>query len=81
MNIIDLYVNNLRKEDIDNFALKNNAKLSTSERDFIYDYIKNNYKEAIRKKDSFNLSLYKNKFSEENYQKINSLIKKYINYL
>lgn len=80
-NIIDLYINNLKKEDITNFASKNDINLSSSELDFTYDFIKNNYKDAIRNKDTFNLNKYKEKFSEENYLKIEKLIKKYISYL
>ena len=81
MNIIDLYISNMRKEDIINFALKNNITLNTQELDFIYNLIKNHYKELIQKKDTFNLSVYKNHLSEENYPKIESLIRKYLTYL
>ncbi len=81
MNIIDLYVNNLRKEDILNFAQKNDIYLNDNELDFTYNFIKNNYKEAIQNKDTFNLSAYKDKFSKENFPKIEKLIQKYINYL
>jgi len=81
MNIIDLYVSNLRKDDIMIFAKKNDINLSDSELDFIYNFIKNNYKEAIRNKDNFNLDEYKEKFSEENFYKIEKLLKKYISYL
>ena len=81
MNIIDLYVSNLRKEDIIGFAQKNNITLSDSELDFTYNFIKNNYKEAIQNKDTFNLSAYKDRFSSENYPKIEKLLQKYISYL
>lgn len=81
MNIIDLYVNNLRKEDISLFAQKNDINLNDNELDFTYNFIKNNYKEAIKNKDTFNLSAYKDKFSEENFVKIEKLLTKYINYL
>lgn len=81
MNIIDLYISNLRKEDIVMFANKNDINLSDNELDFTYNFIKNHYKEAIKNKDTFNLSAYRNKFSEENYLKIESLLKQYINYL
>lgn len=81
MNIIDLYIKNLRKEDIKYFANKNDINLSNEELDFTYIFIKENYKEAIDNKDSFDLSKYKNKFSEENFIKIEKLIQKYISYL
>lgn len=81
MNIIDLYISNLRREDVLLFAKKNSIELSDHELDFTYNFIKNNYKEAIRNKDSFDLSKYKDEFSEENYLKIEKLLKQYINYL
>ena len=81
MNIIDLYVRNLRKEDITLFAKKNDINLSDSELDFTYDYIKNNYQEAIKNKDTFNLSAYQDKFSPDNFKKIEQLLTKYISYL
>lgn len=81
MNIIDLYVNSLKKDDIVNFAKKNDIILSDNELDFTYNFIKNNYKEAIKNKDTFNLSAYKDRFSSENYEKIEKLLQKYISYL
>ena len=81
MNIIDLYISNLRKEDITNFAIKNDITLNNDELDFIYNLIKNHYKELIQNKSTFNLSTYKNNISEENYPKIEKLINKYLNYL
>lgn len=81
MNIIDIYVNSLKKEDIVNFAKKNDITLSDSELDFTYNFIKSNYKEAIKNKDTFNLSAYKDRFSSENYEKIEKLLQKYISYL
>ena len=44
MNIVDIYMNNLRKEDIINFALKKDIRLSNEELDFTYGFIKTHYK-------------------------------------
>ena len=63
--------------DINNFALKNNIYLSKEELDFIYKYIKENYLLLIDNPDNFNINDYKDKFSEDNYNKINSLINEY----
>ena len=81
MNIIDLYISNLRKEDIILFGEKNNIYLDEHELVFTYNFIKNNYKEVLKNKDNFDFSKYKKEFSEENYFKIEKLIKKYISYL
>lgn len=81
MDIIDLYVRNMSVSNVRDFAYKNNIALSDEETDFVYNFIKNNYREVIKNRDSFDLSAYKEKFSEENFQKIEKLIKKYISYL
>lgn len=81
MNIVDLYVRNLRGEDVVNFANRNGINLSKEEADFTYNFIKSNYKEVLKNKNSFDLNEYKEKFSEENFKKIENLIKKYISYL
>ena len=81
MNIVDIYMSNLRKEDIINFALKKDIRLSSDELDFTYDFIKKHYKEIMNDKYKYNFEDYRNKFSSENFEKINNLIKEYINYL
>ena len=81
MNIVDIYMSNLRKEDIVNFALKKDIRLSSDELDFTYDFIKKHYKEVMNDKYKYNFEDYRNKFSSENFEKINNLIKEYINYL
>lgn len=81
MNIIDIYINNLRKEDIVNFANKKDIRLSSSELDFTYEFIKSHYKEVMNNKYKYNFNDYRDKFSGENFNKINKLINEYINYL
>ena len=80
MNIVDIYMSNLRKEDIVNFALKKDIRLSSDELDFTYDFIKKHYKEIMNDKYKYNFEDYRSKFSSENFEKINNLIKEYINY-
>lgn len=74
-------INYLSKKDIADFACKYNIFLSRNELDFIYDFIKNNNQEILNNPKNFNLNLYKNKFSEENFTKLNNLYNKYIGYL
>lgn len=81
MNIIDIYMNNLRKEDVINFATQKNISLSNQELDFTYDFIKQHYKEIIKDKYKYNFDDYQDKFSKENFIKIKNLINEYINYL
>lgn len=81
INIIEKYINNLTKEDIIKFATNNNLTITNEEINFVYSFIKCNYKDILANPDSFDITIYKNKFSENNYNFINNLIKKYIKYL
>ncbi|MBO5475778.1 MAG: DUF2624 family protein [Bacilli bacterium] len=80
-NIISNYVERLTKEDIIKFANMNNLSVSDSEIDFVYTFIKRNYKNVLNNPNSFNLSLYREKFSEDNYLFLENLIKKYKNFI
>ena len=75
--IIERYINNLTKEDINNFASKNNIFLSNDELEFTYSFVKKNYKEVLGNPDLLILDRYKNKFSEENFVKIKKLFIEY----
>ncbi len=77
LNLVEPYINNISKNDINAFALKNNIKLNNNELDFIYNFIKTRYKEVLSNPNAFTLSKYRNNFSNENYVKINGLINRY----
>lgn len=77
INIIETFINNMRKEDIVKFAYKNNLKVTDHEIDFVYNFIKKNYHHILNNPSSFDLTLYKNEFSNENYLFIESLVNKY----
>ncbi len=76
-NIICNYVERLTKEDIIKFANMNNLSVTDNEIDFVYTFIKNNYKTVLNSPNSFNLAIYKDKFSNENYLFLDNLINKY----
>ena len=80
-NIIENYIKNLTKEDVNNFALNNNINLSSNELDFTYNFVKINYQDVLRKNNNFDFSKYQDQFSSDNYYKIEALIKKYSSYL
>ncbi len=67
----------MNKNDINNFAIKNNIYLNNNELNYIYSFIKNNYQELIDNPNNFNIDNYKDNFTNENYLKINNLIKEY----
>ena len=77
LNLIEPYINNITKNDINSFALKNNINLNTNELEFIYNFIKTRYKEVLNNPNNFSLTKYKNNFSNENFVKINGLINRY----
>lgn len=76
-NLICSYINKMQKEDIIKFAKKNNLVVSDAEIDFVYSFIKNHHQEVLKNPDSFDITLYKNQFSNDNYLFIKNLIDKY----
>ena len=75
--IIERYINKMKIEDVSNFAIKKNINLSENELEFTYNFIKKNWNQILSNPSSLNLERYKNVYSEENYNKINNLIKEY----
>ena len=78
-NIIERYINNLSKEQVNTFAVNNDIHLSGLELDFLYVFIKKNYKEILSNPRLLNFDRYKTKFSEENFAKIKKLFMEYLN--
>ncbi len=82
--LIENYIKNLRIENVNEFAIQNNIYLARNELEFVYSFIKENGIDVLNRK-SFDLSIYKDHFSEENYQKISMLLdiylRKYQDYL
>lgn len=77
IGLIEPYINNITKEQINTFALNNNINLNKNELDFIYNFIKTRYKDILSNPNSFSLTKYKNNFSNENFIKINGLVNRY----
>lgn len=74
MMFAEMYINNMTMEQFNSMALDNGIKLSKNELEFSFNFIKNNWKEVLANQDSFDLSMYKDKFSDDNYKKIEELI-------
>ena len=64
---------NLKKEDVQNFALKNNVYLSDAELDFTFLFVKKNWDTIIRNPNLLNFERIKDHYSPENYIKIQKL--------
>lgn len=80
-NIIKAYIRNMSMDDVRSFADRKGIILTDDELAYAFSYIKNNGEEMIDKPNSFDLSDHKSVFSNENYEKINKLLKEYIRYL
>ena len=76
-NLVKRYVSNLTKEQINDFALKNDVTLSESELDFVYVFVKKNWEMIFQNPNLLQLERYKKQFSEENFVKIQKLFAMY----
>lgn len=76
-NLISRYMNKITKEDINNFALNKNIYLNDEELSFTYEFIKKNWNQILSNPNMLNLDRYKNKYSEENFNKIKILFNEY----
>ncbi len=76
-NIIEKFILKMTKEDINNFAIKKGVQLNEHELNFIYEFIKKNYKEVLGNPALLNLNLYRQEFSEENFLKIEKIFNEY----
>ncbi len=76
-NIIERYMNMLKKEDVNNFAIKKNVFLSESELNFTYEFLKKNWQDILKNPNVFDINRYKNQFSEENFYKVKKIFDEY----
>ena len=66
-----------KKEDIKNFALQKRVNLTEEELNFTYECIKKNWQDILKNTKALQLERYKNKFSEENFNKIKKIFDEY----
>ena len=76
-NLIKAYMGRMTIQDINNFALSKNINLSPEELNFVYDFIGKNWEQVIRNPKLLNLERYRDRFSEENFNKIKKLFLEY----
>ena len=77
INIIKLYINKIKKEDIDKFLKTNNIFLNKKELDYLYNN-KNKY-ELVINEDLDTLNDIKDNISSSNYNKLLLLFNKFKN--
>ncbi len=73
--LIERYINNLSLHDLKNLAINKNINLSDEELTFSYNFIKTNWKNILNNHGIFDIEKYKDKFTEENFNKIKQLLK------
>lgn len=76
-NIIERYMQILKKEDVNKFAMSKNIFLSNNELDFTYDFIKKNWQGILKNPNLFEIERYKDKYSKENFGKVKQLFQEY----
>ncbi len=76
-SLIKNYMENLKMEDVNNFAIKNDVTLSPEELDFTYKFVKKNWETILSNPKLLNLNRYKEYYSEENFHKIQKLFQIY----
>ena len=76
-NLVKRYVSNLTKEQVNDFALKNAIVLSQEELEFVYAFVKKNWEMIFRNPNLLHLERYKDRFSAENFVKIQKLFTMY----
>ena len=84
-SLLERYINNLSIDQVNNYALANNISLNEEELNFTYSFIKKNWQNIFTNHGNFDISRYKDRYTEENYIKIVKLYKeslqKYSHYL
>ena len=76
-NLISRYMNRITKEDINNFAISKNIHLNDDELSFSFEFIKKNWNQILSNPNFLNFERFKDKYSNENYHKIQILFNEY----
>ena len=77
-SMINKYLNNLTKEQVNDFALSKNIILNEDELTFTYNFIKRNYSEVLKNPKLFDIDRYQNYYSPTTFEQIKKV---YIEYL
>lgn len=76
-NLVSRYMENLKVEEVNKFAISKNISLSKEELDFTYLFVKKNWEQVIKNPKLLNLERYKEHYTPENFQKIEKLFLEY----
>lgn len=76
-NLVERFMNNLSREQVNDFALKKGAYFNEEELNFTYDFIKKNWRSVISNPNLLNLDRYQNIYTPENFGKIKQVFNEY----
>lgn len=76
-NLVERFMNNLSREQVNDFALKKAAHFNEEELNFTYDFIKKNWRSVISNPNLLNLDRYQNIYTPENFGKIKQVFNEY----
>ena len=77
-NMINKYLNNLTKDQVNSFALSKNIFLNDEELDFTYNFIIKNHDEILNNPNLFDIDRYQGYYSPTTFEQIKKV---YIEYL
>ncbi len=77
--VIEKYMNSLDIIKLNTLAIKKEIFLSEEELEFSFNFIKKNWNTILSNPKSFDITKYKNIYSEENYIKIKNLYLEFYN--
>ncbi len=72
--LIERFMNKLSLEQVDEFARKHSITLSEDELSFTHEFLKKNWQFILQNRGQVDMDRCKEKFSEENFVKIQKLI-------
>ena len=77
-NMINKYLTNLTKDQVNNFAISKNIILNDDELNFTYEFIKKNYEDVLKNPNLFDIDRYAGYYSPTTFEQIKKV---YIEYL
>ena len=77
--LIENYITKINKNDINNFALKNNITLTNKEIDILYLYLKKEWKNLLYGNKENTINKIKKSLNNETFEKCNKLFDFYLN--
>lgn len=76
-NLIERFMNNVTKNQINDFALSKDVHFNEEELNFTYDFVKKNWRSILSNPTLLNLERYQTQYSPDNFKKIKQVFLEY----